>query len=91
VFPNPTLGFITPPFLTRFERAQILGQRAHDIANKKGPPIQVDAYGLHDAYVIACKELKEGKLPRDVERSLPNGTTEVWPLKDLYRYEDDES
>jgi DNA-directed RNA polymerase I, II, and III subunit RPABC2 len=60
-----------------------VGERAADIANNRGPPIQVDAYGLYDPLEIARKEFQEKKMPMVIQRVLPNGTVEEWKVHDL--------
>ena len=44
-------------YMTKYEKARILGQRADQIS--KGAPPAVDCTGLYDSLSIAEKELKE--------------------------------
>jgi len=73
---------ITLPFLTKYERARILGERAKQLDAGAIPLITV-ADGLIDSYLIAVAELEQKKVPFIVKRPLPNGGCEYWKLKDL--------
>ena len=72
----------TIPFLTKYERARILGQRAKQI-NSGSPPFVKIPENVIDGYVIAELELKEKRIPFIIRRPLPNGGSEYWSLKDL--------
>jgi DNA-directed RNA polymerase I, II, and III subunit RPABC2 len=72
----------TIPFLTKYERARILGQRAKQI-NAGSPPFVKVPENVIDGYVIAELELKEKRIPFIIRRPLPNGGSEYWSLKDL--------
>ena len=72
----------TLPFLTKYERARILGERAKQIDAGATPLIQVSD-GMIDSYLIAVEELAQKKVPFIVKRPLPNGGCEYWKLKDL--------
>jgi len=72
----------TIPFLTKYERARILGQRAKQINSGATPFIKVPE-NIIDGYIIAEMELKEKRIPFIVRRPLPNGGSEYWSLKDL--------
>ena len=71
----------TIPFLTRFEKARVVGKRAMQIS--KGAPSLVDVGNLDNPVDIALKELKEKKLPYIIRRPLPNGMFEDWRLDEL--------
>ncbi len=71
----------TIPFLTRFEKARVVGKRAMQIS--KGAPSLVDVGNLDNPVDIALKELKERKLPYIIRRPLPNGMFEDWRLDEL--------
>lgn len=78
----------TKPFLTKFERAKILGVRAEMIA--AGAPALVEIpKGIKNlnAYDIARLEFKERKIPLIVRRYLPNGMAEDWRLEDMVIFE----
>ena len=71
----------TIPFLTKYEKARIIGLRATQIA--KGSPALVDVGDLEDPIDIALKELMERKIPYIIRRPLPNGTYEDWRVDEL--------
>ena len=71
----------TKPFLTKYERARIIGVRAEQLAN--GFNSSVNTEGMTDVVKIAEKELKERKLPLIIQRTLPDGTTEYWRLDEF--------
>ena len=72
----------TLPYLTKYEKARILGQRAKQIENGAKPFIKVPE-NIIDSYVIAELELREKKIPFIIKRPLPNGAFEYWNIKDL--------
>lgn len=72
----------TIPYLTKYERARILGQRAKQINSGATTFIKVPE-NVIDGYIIAELELKEKKIPFIVRRPLPNGGSEYWSIKDL--------
>jgi DNA-directed RNA polymerase I, II, and III subunit RPABC2 len=72
----------TLPFLTKYERARILGERAKQINDGAKPFVATDP-SIIDGYLIALKELEEKKLPFIIRRPLNNGASEYWKLKDL--------
>jgi len=72
----------TLPFLTKYEKTRILGERTHQINSGSNPFIQVES-DIIDGYLIALKELEQKKIPFIVKRPLPNGGCEYWKLKDL--------
>jgi len=72
----------TLPFLSKYERTRILGERAKQI-NDGAKPFVVSDPSVIDGYLIALKELEERKLPFIIRRPLNNGASEYWKLKDL--------
>lgn len=72
----------TIPFLTKYERARILGQRAKQIECGAKPFIKVPE-NIVDSYIIADLELKQKKIPFIIRRPIPGGGCEYWNLKDL--------
>jgi DNA-directed RNA polymerase I, II, and III subunit RPABC2 len=72
----------TIPFLTKYEKARVLGQRAKQIEAGAKPFIRVPE-NIIDSYVIAEFELREKKIPFIIRRPLPNGASEYWYIKDL--------
>ena len=70
------------PYLTKFERAKILGQRAKQINN--GSPIFVKVTpNIIDGHTIALMELQQKKIPFIIKRPLPNGSNQYWKVSDL--------
>lgn len=72
----------TIPFLTKFEKAKIIGLRAKQINNGADPFIDVPN-NMIEGLTIAEKELEEKKVPFIIRRPLPNGSSEYWKVKDL--------
>lgn len=72
----------TIPFMTKFEKSRILGQRAKQIDSGATPFVKVDKTMI-DGYLIALKELEEKKIPFIIKRPLPNGGFEYWNVSDL--------
>jgi len=71
----------TIPFLTKYEKARIVGKRAEQIS--KGAPPLVEVGNLENPIDIAMKELRERKIPYIIRRPLPNGTFEDWRVEEL--------
>ncbi len=72
----------TMPFMTKYERARVLGQRTKQIECGANPLIKVPE-GIIDAHIIAELELQQQKIPFIIRRPLPGGGSEYWNLKDL--------
>lgn len=72
----------TIPFLTKYEKARVLGQRAKQIESGSKPFVRVPE-NVIDGYIIAELELKQKRIPFIIRRPLPNGGCEYWNLKDL--------
>lgn len=72
----------TIPFLTKYEKARIIGQRASQLNSGATPFIKVPE-NVIDGAIIAELELKEKKIPFIIRRPLPNGGSEYWSVKDL--------
>lgn len=72
----------TLPFITRYEKARILGERAKQLNSGARPLIEVDP-SIIDGYLIALKEFDEKKIPFIVKRPIPNGGCEYWKFSDL--------
>eukprot|EP00826_Nyctotherus_ovalis_P024620 TRINITY_DN1900_c0_g1_i2.p1 TRINITY_DN1900_c0_g1~~TRINITY_DN1900_c0_g1_i2.p1 ORF type:complete len:100 (+),score=29.21 TRINITY_DN1900_c0_g1_i2:208-507(+) len=72
----------TTCYLTKYERARILGTRALQIS--KNAPILVDLEpGDTDPLKIAEKELLAKKIPFVIRRYLPDGSYEDWKVSEL--------
>jgi len=72
----------TLPFITRYEKARILGERAKQINSGAKPFVELEP-NVIDGYVIALKEFDAKKIPFIVKRPLPNGGVEYWKFEDL--------
>ena len=72
----------TIPFITRYEKARILGERAKQINSGAKPFVDLEP-NVIDGYVIAMKEFEEKKIPFIIKRPLPNGGVEYWRFEDL--------
>ena len=72
----------TLPFITKYEKARILGERAKQINAGAKPLVKIDK-DIIDGYLIALKEFEEKHIPFIIKRPLPNGGCEYWKCKDL--------
>ena len=72
----------TIPFLTKYEKTRVLGQRAKQINSGSAPFVEVDD-NIMDGLLIAQKELHQKKIPFIIRRPIPNGGSEYWRLEDL--------
>ncbi len=72
-----------PPRLTKYEIARIVAARAKQLANGARPLIDTSKLDSKDPVIIALQELKEGKLPIIVIRTLPNGKKVEVSVKEL--------
>jgi DNA-directed RNA polymerase subunit K/omega len=72
----------TLPFLTKFEKARVLGERAKQINDGAQPFVKLTTNAI-DGYLIALAELEQKAIPFIIKRPLPNGGCEYWKLKDL--------
>lgn len=72
---------ITTRYLTKYERARLLGTRALQLSMNAPPMVELD--GETDPLEIARKELRERKIPLIIRRFLPDGAYEDWSLDEL--------
>ncbi|GFT18536.1 nephrocystin-4 [Nephila pilipes] len=72
---------ITLPYMTKYERARVLGTRALQIA--MNAPVMVELDGEIDPLQIALKELKARKIPIIIRRYLPDRSYEDWGVDEL--------
>ena len=70
------------PFITRYEKAKLIGERAAQLSAGATPLVEVDE-NIIDDYVIASKEFNEKKIPFIIKRPMPNGGCEYWRMEDL--------
>lgn len=71
----------TTPYITKYERARVLGTRALQIS--LNAPVLVDIEGETDPLQIAMKELAQRKIPLVIRRYLPDGSFEDWGCDEL--------
>lgn len=86
---------ITSPYLTKYEKARIIGTRALQISLNApitipfdfGEQDTIDSASMVDAaidpLVIAEKELYQKTIPFTIRRYLPNGSYEDWKIQEL--------
>ncbi|KAG1168647.1 hypothetical protein G6F35_017417 [Rhizopus arrhizus] len=79
--PNERTERLTTPYMTKYERARVLGTRALQISLNS--PVMIELNGETDALVIANRELREKRLPLIIRRYMPDGTYEDWKVRDL--------
>ena len=72
----------TVPFITKYEIARIIGERAKQIDSGAEVFIDIDDNTI-DSYLIALKEFNEKNIPFIIKRPLPNGACEYWKMTDL--------
>jgi DNA-directed RNA polymerase I, II, and III subunit RPABC2 len=73
---TPASERTTTRYLTKYERARVLGTRALQIS--MGAPVMVELAGETDPLAIAMKELKQRKIPIVIRRFLPDSSYEDW-------------
>jgi len=78
---GPSGKRITTPYMTKYERARVLGTRALQIA--MCAPVMVELEGETDPLQIAMKELKLRKIPIIIRRYLPDHSYEDWGIDEL--------
>jgi DNA-directed RNA polymerase I, II, and III subunit RPABC2 len=71
------------PYLTSFEYARVIGERAEQIQRGSEPFVEVGS--LTKTVDIAKKELDEGKFPFVIRRTLPDGTYYDFKVSELYK------
>ena len=71
----------TSAYMTKYERARVLGTRALQIS--LGAPCLVELSGESDPLDIAMKELKQKKVPIIIRRFMPDGSYEDWSVDEL--------
>ena len=76
---------ITTKYLTKYEKASVLGTRALQLSMNAPPMVEVE--GETDPLEIAYKELRQKKIPFIVRRYLPDQSFEDWRLEELILHE----
>lgn len=72
---------MTTRYLTKYERARVLGTRALQLSVNAPPMVELE--GETDPLQIATKELRERRIPLIIRRFLPDGSFEDWSLDEL--------
>jgi DNA-directed RNA polymerase I, II, and III subunit RPABC2 len=72
----------TLPFITKYEKARILGERAKQLDAGAEALVEVDS-SVIDGYLIALKEFEAKVIPFIIQRPLPSGASEYWKISDL--------
>ena len=72
----------TIPYLTKYEKARILGQRAKQINSGAKAFVKVPE-NIIDGYLVAELELMQKRIPFIIRRPIAGGGCEYWNLKDL--------
>lgn len=72
----------TVPFMTKFEKAKVIGLRATQLSEGAQPFIKIPN-NIISSYVIATMELEQKKIPFIIKRPIPNGGSEYWKIQDL--------
>ena len=70
------------PFVTKYEKARVLGERARQINAGAKPMVEFDPT-IIDGYLIALKEFQEKKIPFILKRPISGNHVEYWKLSDL--------
>lgn len=72
----------TLPFVTKYEKARILGERAKQLDGGAEALVEVDP-SVIDGYLIALKEFDAKVIPFIIQRPMPSGASEYWKFSDL--------
>jgi DNA-directed RNA polymerase I, II, and III subunit RPABC2 len=72
----------TIPFITKYERARIIGARAEELDAGCEAYVPLDET-IINGKTIALMEFEQKKIPFIIARPLPNGSTEYWHVSDL--------
>ncbi|KAH8054050.1 DNA-directed 5'-3' RNA polymerase [Aureococcus anophagefferens] len=70
---------VTTRYMTKYEKARVLGTRALQIS--MNAPVMVDVAGEADPR--SPTRSRERKIPLIIRRYLPDGSYEDWPIRDL--------
>jgi len=71
----------TIPFLTKFEKARIMGVRLQQLAYGAKPRVSIE--GLNSIQEIVQQELIQRKIPFIIRRTLPNNSYEDWRMEEF--------
>ncbi|OIR58968.1 MAG: DNA-directed RNA polymerases I, II, and III subunit RPABC2 [Amphiamblys sp. WSBS2006] len=81
VLQQPAKKRKTTKYITKYEKARVIGTRALQLSKNAPPLVEID--GETDPLEIAEKEFAEKKIPFIIRRHLPGGDFEDWPLREL--------
>jgi len=70
--------------MTRFEYTMLIAVRAIQISMGSLPLIPYKEEGIYEPREIAERELQERVIPLVIQRNLPDGSKEIWHVKDMY-------
>jgi DNA-directed RNA polymerase subunit K/omega len=73
----------TIPFITRYEKAKIIGERSKQLSYSNVEPMITVPSHIIDNYEIALLEYNANAIPFIIKRNLPDGSCEYWKFKDL--------
>lgn len=73
---------VSIPFLTKYEKARIIGARAEQLDRGATPFVKVDE-NVMNGRTIAIMEFEEKKIPFIIARPMPNKSVEYWRMTDL--------
>ena len=74
-------GYISKPFLTKFEKTKIISERSQQLSNGAVSFLK-NPENYKTVYEIAFEELKQKKLPFIIRRPVAN-SYEYWKLEDF--------
>ncbi len=72
---------IGPPYLTKYEKAKIIGIRSLQLTHNAPPLVKPDIVKSSDPVSIAKYEVENGILPVSIIRYTQSGLKQVIPLK----------
>jgi len=73
----------TLPFITKYEKARVIGLRATQISNSCEPFVDIPEELKTNEIAIAELELEQNKIPFIIKRTFANGISEYWRVCDL--------
>jgi DNA-directed RNA polymerase subunit K/omega len=82
--PKPEFRRASVSFTTKFEQAAMVALRTTQLYN--GAPSMLtekELQGLHTIEQIVQKEIEKGKIPLELQRTMPNGTVESYKVFEL--------
>jgi DNA-directed RNA polymerase I, II, and III subunit RPABC2 len=80
-WPIPERSRKTSKYLSKYEKARVIGTRALQIS--LNAPLMIDPQGETDPIEIAMKELSDQKIPFVIRRHMPDGSFEDWAITEL--------